>query len=187
MVLTDINAAMLKRGRDRVMMQVTSAAVQCDAEHLPFQDSSFDCVSVAFGLRNMTDKLRALTEMHRVRTARRTPARARVLHVRQPLQRLYDAYSFNVIPRLGKLITDDSESYRYLAESIRMHPDQEQLKTLLEQRASSGSNTSISAPASWRCIGATAYKPLAPQYHFQGQSADVFFIFRAGNRPKVQL
>jgi demethylmenaquinone methyltransferase/2-methoxy-6-polyprenyl-1,4-benzoquinol methylase len=108
-------------------------AVQCDAEHLPFQDSSFDCVSVAFGLRNMTDKLRALTEMHRVL---RPGGRLLVLefsHVWQPLQRLYDAYSFNVIPRLGKLITDDSESYRYLAESIRMHPDQEQLKTLLEQ------------------------------------------------------
>jgi len=133
-VLTDINAAMLKRGRDRVIdAGNVMPAVQCDAEHLQFQDSSFDCVSVAFGLRNMTDKLRALTEMHRVL---RPGGRLLVLefsHVWQPLQRLYDAYSFNVIPRLGKLITDDSESYRYLAESIRMHPDQEQLKTLLEQ------------------------------------------------------
>jgi len=133
-VLTDINAAMLKRGRDRVIdAGNVMPAVQCDAEHLPFHDSCFDCVSVAFGLRNMTDKLRALTEMHRVL---RPGGRLLVLefsHVWQPLQRLYDAYSFNVIPRLGKLITDDSESYRYLAESIRMHPDQEQLKTLLEQ------------------------------------------------------
>jgi demethylmenaquinone methyltransferase/2-methoxy-6-polyprenyl-1,4-benzoquinol methylase len=133
-VLTDINAAMLKRGRDRVIdAGNVIPAVQCDAEHLPFHDSCFDCVSVAFGLRNMTDKLRALTEMHRVL---RPGGRLLVLefsHVWQPLQRLYDAYSFNVIPRLGKLITDDSESYRYLAESIRMHPDQEQLKTLLEQ------------------------------------------------------
>ena len=133
-VLTDINAAMLKRGRDRMIdAGNVMPAVQCDAEHLPFQDSSFDCVSVAFGLRNMTDKLRALTEMHRVL---RPGGRLLVLefsHVWQPLQRLYNAYSFNVIPRLGKLITDDSESYRYLAESIRMHPEQEQLKTLLEQ------------------------------------------------------
>ena len=118
-VLTDINPAMLARGRD--------------AEQLPFPDAHFDCVSVAFGLRNMTRKERALAEMHRVL---KPGGRLLVLEfsrVWQPLQPLYDAYSLRVLPLLGKLVANDSDSYRYLAESIRVHPDQEQLKVLMEQ------------------------------------------------------
>ena len=133
-VLTDINSAMLKRGRDRMLdAGIVMPAVQCDAERLPFPDRHFDCVSVAFGLRNMTNKDRALAEMYRVL---RPGGRLLVLEfsrVWQPLQPLYDAYSLKVLPLLGKLVADDSDSYRYLAESIRVHPDQEQLKTLMEQ------------------------------------------------------
>jgi demethylmenaquinone methyltransferase/2-methoxy-6-polyprenyl-1,4-benzoquinol methylase len=132
-VLTDINSAMLKRGRDRLLdAGIVMPAVQCDAERLPFPDCHFDCVSVAFGLRNMTHKDRALLEMYRVL---RPGGRLLVLEfsrVWQPLHRIYDAYSFTVLPLLGKLVTNDSSSYRYLAESIRMHPDQEQLKATLE-------------------------------------------------------
>ena len=133
-VLTDINPAMLARGRDRLLdAGITAPAVLCDAERLPFPDRHFDCVSVAFGLRNMTHKDRALAEMVRVL---RPGGRLLVLEfsrVWQPLQKLYDAYSFTVLPMLGKLVANDSASYRYLAESIRVHPDQEQLKCLLEQ------------------------------------------------------
>ena len=133
-VLTDINPAMLARGRDRMLdAGIATPAVQCDAERLPFADGHFDCVSVAFGLRNMTHKDRALAEMYRVL---RPGGRLLVLEfsrVWQPLQKLYDAYSFTVLPLLGKFVTHDSASYRYLAESIRVHPDQEQLKSLLEQ------------------------------------------------------
>ena len=133
-VLTDINPAMLARGRDRMLdAGILSPAVQCDAEQLPFPDAHFDCVSVAFGLRNMTRKERALAEMHRVL---KPGGRLLVLEfsrVWQPLQPLYDAYSFGVLPLLGKLVTNDSASYRYLAESIRVHPGQEQLKALMEQ------------------------------------------------------
>jgi demethylmenaquinone methyltransferase/2-methoxy-6-polyprenyl-1,4-benzoquinol methylase len=133
-VLTDINPAMLARGRDRMLdAGILAPAVLCDAERLPFADAHFDCVSVAFGLRNMTHKERALAEMYRVL---RPGGRLLVLEfsrVWQPLQPLYDAYSFKVLPLLGKLVANDSASYRYLAESIRVHPDQEQLKALLEQ------------------------------------------------------
>ncbi len=133
-VLTDINPAMLTRGRDRMLdAGVAAAAVQCDAEHLPFPDAHFDCVSVAFGLRNMTRKDCALAEMRRVL---KPGGRLLVLEfsrVWQPLQPLYDVYSLKVLPLLGKLVANDSASYRYLAESIRVHPDQEQLKTLMEQ------------------------------------------------------
>ena len=133
-VLTDINPAMLARGRDRMLdAGITAPAVLCDAERLPFPDRHFDCVSVAFGLRNMTHKDRALAEMVRVL---RPGGRLLVLEfsrVWQPLQKFYDAYSFTVLPMLGKLVANDSASYRYLAESIRVHPDQEQLKSLLEQ------------------------------------------------------
>ncbi len=133
-VLTDINPAMLARGRDRMLdAGIAAPAVQCDAEHLPFADGHFDCVSVAFGLRNMTHKVQALAEMRRVL---KPGGRLLVLEfsrVWQPLQPLYDAYSLKVLPLLGKLVTNDGDSYRYLAESIRVHPDQEQLKTLLEQ------------------------------------------------------
>jgi demethylmenaquinone methyltransferase/2-methoxy-6-polyprenyl-1,4-benzoquinol methylase len=133
-VLTDINPAMLARGRDRMLdAGLAAPAVQCDAEQLPFADAHFDCVSVAFGLRNMTRKDRALAEMRRVL---KPGGRLLVLEfsrVWQPLQPLYDAYSLKVLPLLGKWVANDSESYRYLAESIRVHPDQEQLKTLMEQ------------------------------------------------------
>jgi demethylmenaquinone methyltransferase/2-methoxy-6-polyprenyl-1,4-benzoquinol methylase len=133
-VLTDINPAMLARGRDRMLdAGVPAPTVQCDAEHLPFADAYFDCVSVAFGLRNMTHKDRALAEMCRVL---KPGGRLLVLEfsrVWQPLKPLYDAYSLNILPVLGKLVANDSDSYRYLAESIRVHPDQDQLKTLMEQ------------------------------------------------------
>jgi demethylmenaquinone methyltransferase/2-methoxy-6-polyprenyl-1,4-benzoquinol methylase len=133
-VLTDINPAMLARGRDRMLdAGILAPAVQCDAEQLPFPDAHFDCVSVAFGLRNMTRKDRALAEMRRVL---KSGGRLLVLEfsrVWQPLQPLYDAYSLKVLPLLGKLVASDSDSYRYLAESIRVHPDQEQLKILMEQ------------------------------------------------------
>ncbi len=132
-VLTDINAAMLKIGRDRLLDDgVIAPVAQCDAEKLPFPGDSFDCVSVAFGLRNMTHKEAALAEMLRVL---RPGGRLLVLEfsrVWKPLQPLYDAYSFKVLPQLGKLIAGDADSYRYLAESIRMHPDQERLKQMME-------------------------------------------------------
>jgi demethylmenaquinone methyltransferase/2-methoxy-6-polyprenyl-1,4-benzoquinol methylase len=131
--LTDINPAMLARGRDRLCDQGFIVPVaQCDAEHLPFADDYFDCVTVAFGLRNMTHKDLALAEFYRVL---RPGGRLLVLEFSQiwkPLAPAYDFYSFKVIPRLGQLITDDAASYRYLAESIRVHPDQEALKHLLE-------------------------------------------------------
>ena len=133
-VLSDINAAMLTRGRNRMLdAGIITPATQCDAEQLPFKSDSFDCVSVAFGLRNMTHKDRALAEMFRVL---RPGGRLLVLefsHVWKPLAAAYDAYSFKVLPALGKFITGDSESYRYLAESIRMHPDQDTLKQMMEQ------------------------------------------------------
>ncbi len=133
-VLTDINAAMLGIGRDRLLDDgAFMPAVQCDAEKLPFAADYFDCVSVAFGLRNMTHKDAALGEMFRVL---RPGGRLLVLEfsrVWKPLQPAYDAYSFNVLPKLGEAITRDAASYRYLAESIRMHPDQESLKHLMEQ------------------------------------------------------
>lgn len=132
--LTDINGAMLARGRDRLLDEGLAPPVaQCDAEVLPFPDRYFDRVTVAFGLRNMTHKEAALREMHRVL---KPGGRLLVLefsHVWKPLAPLYDAYSFNVLPRLGKLVAGDADSYRYLAESIRMHPDQETLKAMIGQ------------------------------------------------------
>ena len=132
--LTDINRAMLEVGRDRsIDAGLLLPILQCDAERLPFPSDYFDCVSVAFGLRNMTRKEAALAEMHRVL---RPGGRALVLEfsrVWPPLSGIYDWYSFNVLPWLGGRIADDEASYRYLAESIRMHPDQEGVKTLMEQ------------------------------------------------------
>lgn len=132
--LTDINNAMLARGRDRLGDRGFIVPVaQCDAEKLPFPDDYFDCVTVAFGLRNMTHKDLALTEMHRVL---RPGGRLLVLEFSQiwkPLAPVYDFYSFKLIPRLGEMITRDEASYRYLAESIRVHPDQDALKLLMEQ------------------------------------------------------
>ena len=131
-VLTDINAAMLGIGRDRLIDDgVFTPAVQCDAEKLPFAADYFDCVCVAFGLRNMTHKDAALADMYRVL---RPGGRLLVLEfsrVWKPLQGAYDAYSFNVLPKMGEIITKDADSYRYLAESIRMHPDQETLKQMM--------------------------------------------------------
>ena len=133
-VLTDINPAMLARGRDRMLdAGILAPAVQCDAEQLPFPDAHFDCVSVAFGLRNMTRKERALAEMHRVL---KPGGRLLVLEfsrVWRPLARIYDVYSFQVLPRLGQAVAGDGESYRYLAESIRVHPDQETLRLMIER------------------------------------------------------
>ncbi|HPT50472.1 MAG TPA: bifunctional demethylmenaquinone methyltransferase/2-methoxy-6-polyprenyl-1,4-benzoquinol methylase UbiE [Accumulibacter sp.] len=132
--LTDINNAMLTRGRDRLYdLGVMIPAVQCDAEKLPFPSDYFDCVTVAFGLRNMTHKDRALTEMRRVL---KPGGRLLVLEfssIWKPLEPVYDFYSFKIIPRIGKIITNDEASYRYLAESIRVHPDQETLKMLMER------------------------------------------------------
>jgi demethylmenaquinone methyltransferase/2-methoxy-6-polyprenyl-1,4-benzoquinol methylase len=132
--LTDINRAMLARGRDRLLDEGRALPlVQCNAERLPFRADFFDCVSVAFGLRNMTHKDVALAEMRRVL---KPGGRLLVLEfsrVWQPLTRVYDWYSFKVLPWLGSRFAGDADSYRYLAESIRMHPDQEQLKTMMEQ------------------------------------------------------
>ena len=133
-VLTDINFSMLAEGRDRMLNEgKTPPTVQCDGERLPFPTDYFDCVSVAFGLRNMTHKNRALAEMHRVL---KPGGRLLVLEfskVWKPLQPLYDAYSFKVLPAMGKLIAQDADSYRYLAESIRVHPGQEELKQMMMQ------------------------------------------------------
>ena len=132
--LTDINNAMLTNGRDRLCDKGFLIPVaQCNAEKLPFPGDYFDCVTVAFGLRNMTHKSTALAEMLRVL---RPGGRLLVLEFSQvwkPLTPFYDFYSFKVIPRIGEIITKDEASYRYLAESIRVHPDQESLKALMEQ------------------------------------------------------
>ncbi len=131
--LTDINGAMLGAGRDRLLDDgLDVPAVQCNAEHLPFPDSYFDLVTVAFGLRNMTHKDAALTEMWRVI---KPGGRLLVLEfskVWAPLKAPYDLYSFNLLPWLGKQVADDDASYRYLAESIRMHPDQDSLKNMMQ-------------------------------------------------------
>jgi demethylmenaquinone methyltransferase/2-methoxy-6-polyprenyl-1,4-benzoquinol methylase len=133
-VLTDINLAMLRHGRDRLLdAGIVLPLALCDAEKLPFPPDRFDCVAVAFGLRNMTRKESALKEMRRVL---RPGGRLVVLEfskVWAPVKPLYDAYSFGLLPRLGKLVANDAAAYRYLAESIRMHPDQEALKAMLEQ------------------------------------------------------
>ena len=131
--LTDINASMLRVGRDRLINRgLLLPAVQCDAERLPFPNRHFDCVTVGFGLRNMTDKAGALHEMTRVL---RPGGRLIVLEFSQvwePLAGLYDQYSFGVLPWLGERIAGDAASYRYLAESIRMHPDQNTLAAMME-------------------------------------------------------
>ena len=132
--LTDINHAMLSRGRDRVVDNgLLLPVAQCDAEKLPFPDNHFDVVTVAFGLRNMTHKDQAIAEMRRVL---KPGGRLLVLEfskVWKPLAPAYDFYSFKLLPLMGEKVAKDAESYRYLAESIRMHPDQESLKELMEQ------------------------------------------------------
>ncbi len=132
-VLTDINEAMLRTGRDRLLDQgLVLPTAACDAEHLPFASNSFDLVSVAFGLRNMTHKDAALAEMNRVL---KPGGRLLVLEFSKPaaaLQKPYDWYSFKFMPLMGKLIAGDEQSYQYLAESIRMHPDQATLKAMMQ-------------------------------------------------------
>ena len=132
-VHTDINEAMLRTGRDRLMDEgLVLPTTICDAEKLPFQTGQFDLVSVAFGLRNMTHKDQALAEMARVL---RPGGRLLVLEfskVAKPLQKPYDWYSFNILPRVGQWVAGDADSYRYLAESIRMHPDQATLKGMMK-------------------------------------------------------
>lgn len=135
-VLADINAAMLEQGRRRLVDAGVAGNVsiaQVDAEELPFADRSFDCVAMAFGLRNVTDKNAALTSMYRVL---KPGGKAMILEFSEPSKAIkpaYEFYSFKVLPTLGKLIADDADSYRYLAESIRMHPNQEELKAMMQE------------------------------------------------------
>ena len=133
-VLTDINEAMLRTGRDRLLDAGCAVpAVVCDAERLPFPDRHFDLVSVAFGLRNMTHKEVALAEMCRVLKDGGKLLVLEFSRIARPLSKAYDWYSFKVLPRLGQLIAGDQASYRYLAESIRMHPGQDELKALMQK------------------------------------------------------
>jgi demethylmenaquinone methyltransferase / 2-methoxy-6-polyprenyl-1,4-benzoquinol methylase len=141
-VLTDINAAMLRRGRDRLIDAGHAgnvACVQANAERLPFPDGAFDCITIGFGLRNVTDKAAALASMRR---ALKPGGQLLVLEFSRPsvtgLRPLYDAYSFRVLPLLGRLVAGDEASYRYLAESIRMHPDQETLLKMMQDAGLEG-------------------------------------------------
>jgi len=133
-VHTDINEAMLSTGRNRLLdLGVALPTMVCDAEKLPFPDNYFDVVSVAFGLRNMTHKDVALAEMNRVLKPRGKLLVLEFSKVAAPLEKVYDWYSFKVLPRLGKLVAGDDSSYRYLAESIRMHPGQQELKAMMHK------------------------------------------------------
>jgi len=133
-VHTDINEAMLRTGRDRLVDHgFNLPTLVCDAEKLPFADNHFDVVSVAFGLRNMTHKDVALKEMCRVLKPNGKLLVLEFSKVAKPLEKPYDWYSFNILPKLGNLVAGDDASYRYLAESIRMHPSQEELKQLMKQ------------------------------------------------------
>jgi demethylmenaquinone methyltransferase/2-methoxy-6-polyprenyl-1,4-benzoquinol methylase len=134
-ILSDINSSMLNVGRDRLIdlgVNQNVQYVQLDAQHIPFDDNSFDCITISFGLRNVTDKDLALRSILRVL---KPGGRLLVLEFSKPknalLEKVYDQYSFRLLPAIGKLITNDAESYRYLAESIRMHPDQETLKGMM--------------------------------------------------------
>lgn len=131
--LTDINNAMLTRGRDRLLDKgFLMPVAQCDAEKLPFPDDYFDCVTVAFGLRNMTHKDKALSEMARVLRPGGKLVVLEFSKVAEPLRKPYDWYSFQVLPRLGQWVAGDGDSYRYLAESIRLHPSQAELKAMMK-------------------------------------------------------
>jgi demethylmenaquinone methyltransferase/2-methoxy-6-polyprenyl-1,4-benzoquinol methylase len=133
-VHTDINGAMLEAGRDRLIDEgVVLPTVQCNAEALPFRRHAFDCVTIGFGLRNVTHKDRALAEMARVLVPGGIALVLEFSRVAAPLAPLYDWYSFTMLPLLGRLVVDDAASYRYLAESIRVHPDQEALKSMMER------------------------------------------------------
>ncbi len=136
-VLSDINAAMLQRGRDRLIDEGIAGNVnyaQIDAEKLPFRDNQFDCVCIAFGLRNVTHKEEALRSIFR---ALKPGGRAIILEFSEVqgdlLKKAYDVYSFKILPLLGKVIANDADSYQYLAESIRMHPNQEKLKAMMQE------------------------------------------------------
>ncbi|PIT56515.1 bifunctional demethylmenaquinone methyltransferase/2-methoxy-6-polyprenyl-1,4-benzoquinol methylase UbiE [Snodgrassella alvi] len=130
--LTDINSSMLTVGRDRLLNEGLALPVAlCDAEKLPYPDNYFNLVSVSFGLRNMTHKDVALAEMYRVLQPGGTLLVLEFSHVFKPLKPIYDLYSFKMLPLMGKLIAKDADSYQYLAESIRMHPDQETLKQMM--------------------------------------------------------
>lgn len=135
-VLADINDSMLKVGREKLENKglfKNIEYVQADAQSLPFKDNTFDCITIAFGLRNVTDKQQALSSMHRVL---KPGGRLLVLEFSKPqhkaLSKAYDLYSFTMLPLMGKLVANDSDSYQYLAESIRMHPDQETLKSMMK-------------------------------------------------------
>ena len=133
-VLSDINHAMLAEGRDKLLDRgINLPVVQCDAEKLPFASRVFDAVSIGFGLRNVTRKEAALAEMRRVLKPGGVALVLEFSKVWAPLAPAYDWYSFNVLPRLGRLVAGDDDSYRYLAESIRVHPDQETLKQMMER------------------------------------------------------
>jgi demethylmenaquinone methyltransferase/2-methoxy-6-polyprenyl-1,4-benzoquinol methylase len=133
-VHTDINEQMLRTGRDRLIdAGIVLPTLVCDAEKLPFEDASFDIVSVAFGLRNMTHKDQALAEMARVLKDRGKLLVLEFSKVAPPAQKAYDWYSFNVLPLLGRWVAKDEASYRYLAESIRVHPGQEELKAMMRK------------------------------------------------------
>lgn len=135
-VLADINESMLKMGREKLRnigVIGNVEYVQANAEALPFPDNTFDCITISFGLRNVTDKDKALRSMYRVL---KHGGRLLVLEfskpIIEPLSKAYDAYSFHVLPRIGSLVANDADSYRYLAESIRMHPDQDTLKAMMQ-------------------------------------------------------
>jgi demethylmenaquinone methyltransferase/2-methoxy-6-polyprenyl-1,4-benzoquinol methylase len=133
-VHTDINEAMLREGRKRLLdAGVSLPTLVCDAEHLPFPDTHFDLLTVAFGLRNMTHKEAALREMNRVLKPGGKLLVLEFSKVAKPLEKVYDWYSFKVLPALGKLVANDDSSYQYLAESIRMHPSQQELKALMHK------------------------------------------------------
>lgn len=136
-VLADINASMLQVGRDKLLDHGYAGNidyVQANAEELPFEDNTFDCITISFGLRNVTNKDKALESMHRVL---KPGGRCLVLEFSRPtsdiLEKVYDRYSFSILPAMGKLVAKDAESYRYLAESIRMHPDQNKLKHMMRK------------------------------------------------------
>jgi demethylmenaquinone methyltransferase/2-methoxy-6-polyprenyl-1,4-benzoquinol methylase len=136
-VMSDINATMLEQGRRRLMDKGIAGNVRfvvANAEDLPFDDNSFDCITIAFGLRNVTNQGRALASMYRVL---KPGGRLLVLEFSKPvmpgLDKAYDFYSFNILPKMGKVIANDEDSYRYLAESIRMHPDQDTLKRMMQE------------------------------------------------------
>ncbi|MDC0115646.1 class I SAM-dependent methyltransferase [Methylophilaceae bacterium] len=133
---TDINHSMLMEGQKKLINSgVIIPAITCDAEALPFADNYFDCVTIAFGLRNMTRKENALREVYRVLSPGGKVLILEFSHIYQPFQKLYDAFSFKFIPMLGKLFAKDELSYRYLVESIRVHPSQEELKEMMEAEA----------------------------------------------------